>query len=128
MLQLTRLGSGQLESVPVNRYPFRIGRDASDHLRLEAPGVWGGHCTLELRAAAGIHLTGNPQAVTVINGQPVRETRLRNGDIIELGNVRLLASIGPAPQRSFRRLEALVWTALAALGLSQLYLMLAGLP
>jgi hypothetical protein len=38
-----------------------------------------------------------------------RRSRVRNGDLLEIGGVRLLLSVRPASQRSFRLLEILVW-------------------
>jgi pSer/pThr/pTyr-binding forkhead associated (FHA) protein len=128
MLQLTVLGEGRDQVTPVDRYPFRIGRAPNDQLRIQAPGVWESHCTLEWRAPDGIHLVGCPEAIIVVNGQRVSEIRVRNGDLLEMGGVRLLLSVRPSPQRSFRLLEILVWIGLAAVGLAQVYLMLRGLP
>ncbi len=128
MLQLTLVGRVPAETTPVRGYPFRVGRAPGDHLRLQVPGVWDSHCTLEWRATDGIHLVGNPQALTAVNGQPVKQARIRNGDLLEIGGARLLVSVAPAAQRSFRLLEILIWSGLAGVGLAQLFLMLRGLP
>ncbi len=128
MLQLTILGQGPRETTAVIRYPFRIGRAPGDQLRIEAPGVWERHCTLEWRGADGIQLVGHPEAMTAVNGQRVNETRVRNGDVLEIGGIRLLISVSPLPQRSFRLLEWLFWSGYSAAALLQVYLMLWGLP
>ncbi|MCL4178485.1 MAG: FHA domain-containing protein [Verrucomicrobia bacterium] len=128
MLQLTLLGRVPAETTPVRGYPFRVGRAPGDQLRLQAPGVWDSHCTFEWRGTDGIHLVGNPQALTALNGQPVKQARIRNGDLLEIGGARLLVSVAPAAQRSFRLLEILIWLGLAGTGLAQLFLMLWGLP
>jgi pSer/pThr/pTyr-binding forkhead associated (FHA) protein len=128
MLQVTVLGQAQATVTQISSYPFRIGRAPGDHLRIQAPGVWDNHITLEWRAAEGIHLVGSPESLTAVNGHLVKETRIRNGDLVQIGGVRLLLSVAPAAQRSFRPLEIVIWTALGAVGLAQLYLMLVGLP
>jgi pSer/pThr/pTyr-binding forkhead associated (FHA) protein len=128
MLQVTLLHPAGGAVTPVPRYPFRIGRASGDQLRIQEPGVWESHCTLEWRGAEGIHLIGNAQAITSVNGQTVTEIRVRNGDLVELGAARLLLSVRPVPQRSFRVLEILVWLTLAGVGLTQVFLMLWGLP
>jgi pSer/pThr/pTyr-binding forkhead associated (FHA) protein len=128
MLQVTVLDPTVNKVTPVGRYPFRIGRGSGDQLRIQAPGVWEGHCTLEWRAPDGVYLVGSLEAITLVNGQSIKETRVRNGDLLEIGCVRLLLSVRPASQRSFRFLEILILLALGGVGLAQVYLMLFGLP
>ena len=128
MLQVTLLRPVGGGVTPVACYPFRIGRAVDDQLRLEAPGIWDRHCTLEWRGLEGVHLVGNAQALTSVNGQTVKEVRVRNGDVVDIGGVRLMLSVCPVPQRHFGLLEVLVWLTLSAIALSQLFLMLVGLP
>jgi pSer/pThr/pTyr-binding forkhead associated (FHA) protein len=128
MLQLTMLRPTNGAVTSIGTYPFRIGRGPGDQLRIQAPGVWEGHCTLEWRGADGIHLVGSPEAITAVNGQTVKEIKVRNGDLLDIGGARLMLSVRPAPQRTFRLLEILVWLVLAGIGLTQLFLMFYGLP
>jgi pSer/pThr/pTyr-binding forkhead associated (FHA) protein len=128
MLQVTLLRPAGGAVTPVPRYPFRIGRAADDQMRLQVPGVWDRHCTLEWRGSEGVHLVGDARALTLVNGQPVKEVRVRNGDIVDVGGVQLMLSVCPVPQRHFGALEFLVWLTLSTIALSQLFLMLVGLP
>jgi hypothetical protein len=51
----------------------------------------------------------------VINGAPARAARLRNGDLLELGGLKLRFWLAPAPLRSLRMREWLTWGLLAVL-------------
>lgn len=105
-----------------SRLPFFVGRSASDDLRLEDAGVWERHCRVELREDHRAALVAAPDALTAVNGQPARETVLRNGDIIELGSLRLQFGLSPTTPRSLRLREATTWIALALLSLAQVAL------
>jgi hypothetical protein len=92
--------------------PFSVGRSASDTLRLDDAGVWDGHCRFELRDHTRFALVSSPDALTLINGHSAGEALLRNGDIIELGSLRLQFGLSPTLHRSLRFREALTWMAL----------------
>jgi len=89
------------------RFPVRIGRAASSDLRIEDPGVWNEHLTLELTPAKTFSLTVQPEAITSVNGKPTAQTVLRNGDTIELGDVKLLFWLKQAHQKGLRVGEGL---------------------
>jgi hypothetical protein len=54
-----------------------------------------------------------------MNGEPVTQGRLRNGDTLELGGVQLRFSLSPTRHRHMVLREALTWSALALLCLVQ---------
>ena len=103
-------------------FPFRIGRDASAHLRLEENGVWDRHAELAFNPATGIVLTAGSEGLISVNGKPCRETVLRNGDEMDLGALKLRFWLGPTRQRGFLWREWLTWLALAALTAGQVFL------
>src|SRR5262245_54377769 len=120
VIQLTVLNGKKAGAEQVTRrFPFRIGRAPECDLCLDDDGVWDRHLELNLRSDAGIHLAAQPQALTAVNGQPVLETPLRNGDLIEMGSLRLRFWLAPTRQRGLRLRESLTWLFLALLSLGQ---------
>lgn len=104
------------------RFPWLIGRSAGADLQLEEPGVFDRHLELRLNDAEAFELSVGPGAVALVNGQPVREARLRNGDLIELGAVKLRFWLAEIRQRPQRWRELLTWAGLVALPLVQIAL------
>ena len=105
------------------RFPVRIGRAQSSELRLEEPGVWEEHLLVQPDAALGFLLRTQSKALARVNGQPVEQTLLRNGDVIELGSVSLQFWLAPARQSRLRFGEFLVWGAIIAVTLGQISLL-----
>jgi pSer/pThr/pTyr-binding forkhead associated (FHA) protein len=101
------------------RFPVRIGRAAPCHVCLEDDGVWNPHAEIRLAKKEGFQFVVLGDALASINGQPVQEAPLRNGDVLELGSARLLFALSPARQRRLVLRETLTWLALAALCLGQ---------
>ena len=102
------------------RFPFRIGRAADAHLALPADGVWDRHLEIHFERDDGFHLRTHPGALVSVNGQSVEQARLRNGDLLELGSIKLRFWLAPAAQLSLRTREVLTWAAWGALLLLQL--------
>ena len=115
MIQL-RILSGQTagDTLVVRRFPFRIGRAAENDLRLEAPGVWDQHLTLEFQKTEGFLLHTAPDAFAAVNEQPLTSARLRNGDIISFGSAKIQFWLAAPRQRGLRLRELSVWLLLAA--------------
>lgn len=101
------------------RLPFTVGRSAGADLRSEEPGVWEEHLKFELDAAEGIRVTAHSEAPLVVNGAPVKAARLRNGDVLELGGLKLRFWLAAAALRSLKVREAMTWLFLFALGALQ---------
>jgi hypothetical protein len=109
------------------RFPVRVGRDAGAHLRAEEDGVWEQHLRLDFAPAQGVILSARPEAPTRVNGHPVQQALLRNGDTIELGALRLQFWLSETRQRGLGLREAFTWAGIVAIGLGQvaiIYLML----
>jgi pSer/pThr/pTyr-binding forkhead associated (FHA) protein len=129
MVQLSILsGPRSGERIAPQRYPFRVGRAADSDLRLDQPGVWSHHLSLEVQWTDGVWLQSDSTALTTVNSQRVEHVRLRNGDLIEAGSVRMRFSLSPARQRGMRWREALLWSAMAAVWIGQGFLILWWLP
>jgi len=104
------------------RFPFHLGRSSQAALILEEPGVWDRHAEFTLRPGEGVIVSAATDASILVNGQPVRQTVLRNGDLLEAGSVKLRFGFAPIRQHSLSLREALTWLGLAALCFGQVAL------
>lgn len=104
-------------SCVARHFPFCVGRSASAHFRIEDDGIWENHLTFSRGAEHTIELTAHPGALVSVNDQAVSNSPLRNGDVIELGAVRILFALSPTRQRGLRFREGLVWIGLMLVAL-----------
>jgi pSer/pThr/pTyr-binding forkhead associated (FHA) protein len=104
------------------RLPFTLGRSAQDDLRIEDDGVWDRHARIELRDRQWAVLVASEQARTSVNGQPIQEAILRNGDILQIGSVQLQFGFSPAAHRGLRIREVLTWIGIALMALVEVTL------
>ena len=110
MIQLNVLSGKKAGSQPVvRRFPFQVGRAAGNDLQLDDAGVWDRHLALECQRSEGFKLTTAPDALAAVNNQPVQTARLRNGDIITIGSVKLQFWLASVRQRGLRLREIFVW-------------------
>lgn len=75
--------------IPVRTARFSMGRALDNDLVLEGAGVSRHHAHVEHRHSRYILRDLNSTHGTLVNGQPVQEVVLRDGDIISLGGERL---------------------------------------
>ncbi|MGD0260304.1 MAG: FHA domain-containing protein [Verrucomicrobiota bacterium] len=102
------------------RFPVRIGRSSAADLQLEESGVWDQHLQLDFDPAEGFILSTQPNALAKVNGQPVHQTVLRNGDAIDLGSLKMQFWLSETRQTSLRLREGLTWAGIAAVSLGQI--------
>ncbi len=123
MVQLQIL-SGKKAGTPwgARRFPVRIGRSASADLQLEDDGVWDQHLQINFNPSDGFVLSAESEALTRVNGQPVQQTVLRNGDAIEIGATKLQFWLSQTRQTGLRFREWLTWAGVAAICLGQIAL------
>ena len=123
MIQLKIIsGSTAGDIQVVRRFPFRIGRAPENDLRLETPGVWDNHLTLEFQKSEGIVLHTAPDAFAAINEQPLTSARLRNGDIISFASAKIQFWLAAPRQRGLHLRELSVWLLLLAVTAAQFVL------
>jgi hypothetical protein len=101
------------------RFPVRIGRSGATDLQLEEVGVWDQHLQLDFDPAEGIVLTVQENALASVNGQPVQQAVLRNGDAIEIGSLRIQFWLSETRQAGLRLREGLTWAGIVAISLGQ---------
>jgi pSer/pThr/pTyr-binding forkhead associated (FHA) protein len=104
------------------RFPWRIGRAARADLRLEESGIWDQHLTLKLDPAEGFRLSLCPEALATVNGVPFKEITLRNGDLIEVGPVKLRFWLAEPRRSGLRGREWFTWCLLLAVSGAQVAL------
>lgn len=121
MVQLTIL-SGKNAGFNWNarRFPVRVGRSAGNDLPLAEEGIWDQHFQIELNPAEGFILRVQPHALVTVNGHSVQRARLRSGDLIQIGSLKLRFSLSETQQTGLRLREGLTWAAIAAICLGQI--------
>ncbi len=120
MVQLNVLSGNKAGTVWVaRRFPVRIGRSSAADLQLEENGVWDQHLRLDLNPKEGIILSAESQALATVNGEPVQQVVLRNGDVIDIGSLKLQFCLSDTRQTGLRFREGLTWGAIAAISLGQ---------
>lgn len=123
MVQLKILSGRKAGSVHVARhFPFHVGRSPDSDLQLEEQGIWDDHLQIEFKSGEGFLLKTHYDALVTINSKPTREKNLRSGDLIEMGSLKIQFWLSEVSQRGFRIRECFVWTAIAAIFISQIVL------
>ena len=105
------------------RFPVRIGRAPGADLRVEEDGVWDQHLLLNLTPRAGFVLSKQRNALASVNGQPIEQTVLRNGDQIQLGSLKLQFLLADTRQFGLGLREVLTWTGILGVSLAQVALL-----
>lgn len=123
MLQIRAIaGTRQATVWEAETFPLQIGRSARSDIRLEEAGVWDEHAEVGFDAEEGFLLNGQTGALLRVNGELVEQVRLRNGDIIELGSVKLQCWLSEVKRRNLSWRERFVWFLLFLVTILQLIL------
>jgi pSer/pThr/pTyr-binding forkhead associated (FHA) protein len=123
MVQLKVLSGKKAGAVWVaRRFPVRLGRGRTAHLRLEEDGVWEQHAQIEFNRAEGFVLQAKAEAPGLVNGQHVQRAVLRGGDLIELGSLKLQFWLSDNRQAGLGLREGLAWAAILAVTFGQVAL------
>jgi hypothetical protein len=117
MVQLLVLnGSRAGTAYPAAQFPCTIGRSTGDSLQLVEPGIWENHLQLDLKVPDGFHVSRLGQGRASINGTEFEEAQfLHNGDVIELGAVKVQFWLAEVRQSDNHTRETLAWIGLGAL-------------
>ena len=106
--------------IDASHFPFYIGRAPSAGVRLEEPGVWDRHLELCIDPGKGISIKTQESAHATINGEPFNMAVMRNGDIVELGSVKLRFWLAKAVRRNLAWREWMVWAMVTGVALAQI--------
>lgn len=99
-----------------------MGRAPSNDLHLDEDGVWSEHAIVEFDPLEGFLVHACSQAILSINGNLIHQSPIRNGDVLEMGALRLQFWLAETIQRGLRIQEGLVWAGIAAICLGQIAL------
>jgi predicted component of type VI protein secretion system len=110
------------------RFPVLIGRSPVADLQIQDDGVWDQHFQVDFHAVDGFILKPRPDALVTVNGEPARQIVLRNGDVIEIGSLKMQFWLRETRQAGLRVREWLTWAAVAAISLGQIGLIYWFLP
>ena len=110
------------------RFPVLIGRSSAADLQIQDDGVWDEHLQVDFHAVDGFILKPGPDALVSVNGEPTRQIVLRNGDVIEIGSLKMQFWLRETRQAGLRLREWLTWAAVAAISLGQIGLIYWVLP
>lgn len=125
MIQLHIL-SGKMagETIFVRHFPFNIGRAPENELCLDDDGVWDSHLGIRFEKSGGYILEAAPEAWVAVNEDSPSGTRLRHGDVLSFGSVKIQFWLAPAILRGLGLREAFVWLLIAGATLLQLAVLL----
>ncbi len=125
MLQL-KIVSGKKagDEIIARRFPFRIGRGSANDLALDGNGVFEKHLDIDLRGKEFVLKTQPNTFVAVAGQQKISDAVLRNGDLIEIGENKLLFNLSPNKQRGLNGRELAIWIGLVVVSLFQIALII----
>ena len=107
------------------QFPVSLGRSSEAGLRIEEEGVWENHVAIELDGEDRFRLKRVSDAGVMVNGEPMADDQsLANGDVLELGSVKLQFWLGTVQQQRLSAREAAVWALLAAVTAMQVCLLI----
>jgi pSer/pThr/pTyr-binding forkhead associated (FHA) protein len=104
----------------LRKFPFQIGRSSSAQICLPEAGVWDRHLEIALDDSGAFSLRTEKGALAAVNGDPVEQTALKNGDLIEIGALKIRFGLSPTRQQSLTFRELATWCALGLLSLGQI--------
>ncbi len=87
-------GDQLLRSESLSQTPIKIGKAPTANLRIDADRVRPVHAVVEIRGAGEVSMINLASAGdTLVNGQPVNKVKLVDGDVIDLGDVRIVLGV-----------------------------------
>ncbi len=107
-------------AIIASHFPYRIGRSPRADLCVEDAGVWDQHLELDVDVRVGCSLRLQGDALGTINGQPFQHVALKNGDLIEIGSLKMQFTLSETTPSPFRLREVLTWISLAILFATQI--------
>jgi hypothetical protein len=91
-------GTPDAWEIPLKVGSILLGRDTSNDVPIDHPSVSDRHCEVRMTEAMVTIRDLESSAGTLVDGVPVNEERLRNGQSIRLGDVELRFQSNAAPQ------------------------------
>ena len=91
-------GSGEARRVTIENFPFRIGRAETADLRVESVEVSREHAEIVERNGMWLVRDFGSTNGTQVNGKPIKETLLSDGDILRVAESELTFIASPVSQ------------------------------
>lgn len=91
-------GSGEARRITIEHFPFRIGRAESADLRVESVEVSREHAEIFERSGLWLMRDLGSTNGTQVNGKPIKETLLADGDILRVAETELTFVASAASQ------------------------------
>jgi pSer/pThr/pTyr-binding forkhead associated (FHA) protein len=125
MVQLNVLSEENLPQLFQSKsFPVRIGRGEDCHLQLTDTGIWANHLELNLNKDHQFTIRTTSEATAMVNGQPLEGLQLlHNGDLIEIGMVKIQFWLGTVQQKTLGIREFAVWALLLIVTVVEIYLL-----
>ncbi len=105
----------------VRHFPFAVGRSAKD-FSIDEPGVFNRHFSILLDEKNEFVARAEENSFITLNGERVENSRLRNGDLIEIGQLKIRFGLSATTQRSLLLRETATWIFLGTLSFGQVAL------
>jgi len=105
--------------------PIRLGRRRGLEVVLIDPGVWDDHAEISATPEGWFRVRAAGQAHLSVNDHPVTEHRLRTGDVLGIGSVKVQFELRRPLQVSLGLRETAVWILIAAVVVAAIVVMLA---
>lgn len=108
----------------IPRTPWVIGRASSAGLCLTGHGIFDQHLTVRSHPEEGWTVEVGDGALARLGGRPFQRHRLRNGDVIDVGNHLLRFVLAPVRRKSLTVWSFLFWLLLGAVIAAQAAMLL----
>jgi len=112
-------GKSRGRSESIRRFPSIIGRSASANFRIEENGVWDRHFEIVLESTSEFRVRALGDARVYVNGDPVAESQLKVGDVLQAGSCKMEFSLDRTQPRSLALRETMTWAGFGVLLLTQ---------
>ena len=120
MLQIHVLSGTQAgQRYRIGQFPSIIGRSSSAGIRMEEPGIWEKHLSIDLDSSGAFIVKIFPGALTSLNGRSIETAFLRNGDVIEIGSAQLRVWLSETAQKTLAFREWLTWMGIALVTITE---------
>ncbi|MGC8742431.1 MAG: FHA domain-containing protein [Verrucomicrobiia bacterium] len=108
-------------SIKLDKFPFTFGRADNADLSIDEEGVFDRHFQITHIPGDGYYIEAFEPALVAVNDLYITKTRLKNGDFIQSGNVKLRFWLAEVKQKNFIFREIIIWFWLTLLTFGQVF-------
>lgn len=123
MVQISIIsGKNSGKTFNLNKFPALVGRDSKCDVALQDDGVWEKHFEITYVSGDGFYISSIEPAQTIVNDKVIQKTRLRNGDLITVGETKLRFWLSEVKSKDYSIREILTWISIISLFFIQVYI------